>query len=144
MDISDWLKNNGFAQHVDAFVENGVDDLLLPELTNEDLKDLGVNRLADRKRLLKAIQELGNSGQNAPPAVEVSQQDAGEYRQVTVLFADIANYTALTDELGPERTHALLNRYFETVDRIIETYGGWIDKHMGGQCHGRVRRAHRS
>jgi class 3 adenylate cyclase len=48
-----------------------------------------------------------------------------------VLFADLAGYTKLSSELGAEATHALLNRYFEAVDAVIEGYGGSVDKHMG-------------
>ena len=54
-DIAQWLEDLGFVQYTEAFVENGVDFDLLSEITNDDLKDLGVSRLADRKRLLKAI-----------------------------------------------------------------------------------------
>ncbi len=45
-------------EYTEAFAENGVDAALLPEITNEDLKDLGIVRLTDRKRLLKAISGL--------------------------------------------------------------------------------------
>jgi class 3 adenylate cyclase len=50
---------------------------------------------------------------------------------VTGLFADIVGYPPLSLELGAERTHGLLNRYFEEVDGIVEAYGGTIDKHIG-------------
>jgi class 3 adenylate cyclase len=55
----------------------------------------------------------------------------GERRQVTVLFADLADYTKLTDELDAEEVHALLARFFGLVDGIVEGYGGSIDKHIG-------------
>ena len=48
-----------------------------------------------------------------------------------MLFADIAGFTRLTSALGAEEIHALLNRYFETVDASVESYGGVIDKHIG-------------
>ena len=66
MDVDAWLTGLGLAECVDAFAANGVNSTILRELTNEDLKDLGVSRLADRKRLLKAIGELttaDNQGQ---------------------------------------------------------------------------------
>jgi len=55
----------------------------------------------------------------------------GEHRQVTVLFADLSGFTRLSTELGAEATHTLLNRYFEAADRIVEDYGGSVDKHIG-------------
>ena len=131
MDVAAWLEELGLAEHAEAFAENGVDADLLAELTNEDLKDLGVHRLAERKRLLKAIAQLGD-GENAPEGTPASPVAAdGERRQVTVLFADLAGYTRLAGELGAEATLSLLNRYFETVDGIVESYGGKVDKHIG-------------
>ncbi len=62
MDVGAWLRELGLADYAGAFEENGVDAALLPELTNEDLKDLGIARLSDRKRLLKAIAKLSEGG----------------------------------------------------------------------------------
>ena len=131
MDVADWLKRYGLEEYAEAFVENGVDAALLPELSNEDLKDLGIARLADRKRLLRAIDQLsdGDDQNEVSPSPVVAP--VAEYRQVTVLFADIVGYTQLVSELGAEETHALLNRYFETVDAIVASYGGTVDKHIG-------------
>ena len=131
MNVEAWLTELGLEQYAEAFAENGVDLSLLPELTNEDLKDLGVDRLVDRKTILKAIARL-SEGEDEPTGEPPTPTTiAGERRQVTVLFADLASYTKLSGELGAEATHALLNRYFETVDAIVEDYGGSIDKHMG-------------
>src|SRR5688572_29956280 len=55
----------------------------------------------------------------------------GERRQVTVLFADLAGYTVLSNELDAEEVHALLERFYDRVDRIVEEHGGHIDKHIG-------------
>ncbi len=131
MDVGAWLRDLGFEAYLEAFAENGVDAGLLPGLTNEDLKDLGVARLADRKRLLNAIARLSEANRDswtmpAKPATPVDER-----RQVTVLFADLSGFTRLSSELDAEETHALLNRYFETVDGIVESYGGTVDKHIG-------------
>ena len=55
----------------------------------------------------------------------------GERRQVTVLFADLAGYTALSNELNSEEVHGLLGNFFSRVDRIIRDHGGHVDKHIG-------------
>src|SRR5262245_27012283 len=87
MDVSAWLAGLGLERYAAAFEENGVDAALLSALTNEDLKDLGVARVADRKRLLKAIEERsvthgrGEAGPASPMEV------AGERRQVTGAMA---------------------------------------------------------
>src|SRR3954464_13304591 len=132
MDVSDWLRGLGLVDHIDTFAANGVDSNMILELTNDDLKDLGVSRLADRKRLLKAISELArDSAPDRLPAASSSVVPDGERRQVTVLFADLAGFTRLTSVLGAEEIHELLNRYFAAVDAIVESYGGVIDKHIG-------------
>ena len=60
----------------------------------------------------------------------------GERRQVTILFADITGYTRLSSELDPEELHALLERYFDTVDGLIRDFGGTVDKHIGDAVMG--------
>ncbi len=130
MDIEAWLRGLGLANYAEAFEENGVDAALLPELTNEDLKDLGVARLGDRKRLLKAIATLSEgAGQGETGASPAAFE--GERRQVTVLFADLSGFTELSTALDPEELHGLLTRFYEVVDGIVEHYGGTVDKHLG-------------
>jgi class 3 adenylate cyclase/tetratricopeptide (TPR) repeat protein len=131
MDVGAWLRDLGFEDYVEAFAENGVDADLLPDLTNEDLKDLGVARLADRKRLLNALAGLPEANKDGSTITPQPSAPVGERRQVTVLFADLSDFTGLSNDLGAEATHELLNRYFETVDGIVEGYGGAIDKHIG-------------
>lgn len=131
MDVAAWLRGLGLEAHAGAFAENGVDSGLLADLTNEDLKDLGIAKLADRKRLLSAIADLGSNSATTETTPFQLAAATGEHRQVTVLFADLAGFTKLTAELGAENIHALLNRFFETVDAIVASHGGTVDKHMG-------------
>jgi hypothetical protein len=69
----------------------------------------------------------------AAPVCEaaISPMPKGERRQVTVLFVDLTKFTALSESLDMEETHALLNHYFDKVDALVENYGGSIDKHIG-------------
>ena len=57
VDVSRWLAEQGLGHHAEAFAENGIAGDILRELTDADLKELGLN-LGDRKRLLKAIAAL--------------------------------------------------------------------------------------
>ena len=133
MDVTIWLGELGLAEYAKAFAENNVDAATLPWLTAEDLKDIGVTSVGHRRKLLEAIAALAEGDQEAHPhdAVKAESAPSGEYRQVTVLFADLAGFTRLSSELGAEETHTLLNRYFEAVDGIVAGYGGFVDKHMG-------------
>jgi class 3 adenylate cyclase/tetratricopeptide (TPR) repeat protein len=125
--ITDWLRALGLANHAAAFAENRIDFDVLPDLTDEDLRDLGVTALGNRKRLARAIADLGKPGVSAPAA----PAPQSERRQVTVLFADISGYTKLSQDLDPEETLALLNGFFVAADAVIKRYGGTVDKHIG-------------
>lgn len=132
MDIAEWLKSIGLEQYALTFAENRIGADVLSELTDQDLRDLGVTALGDRKRLLVTIASLNKQPTvTAKPTSEPSAAPEGERRQVTVLFADIAGFTALSERIGAEATHEVLNRYFGTADGIIADFGGSIDKHIG-------------
>jgi class 3 adenylate cyclase len=131
--IGEWLNSLGLGQYRQAFAENDIDFETLPTITGEDLRELGVVSLGHRKKLLAAIADLSSGRQKAQtlPQEAPFELPEGEYRQVTVLFADLSGFTRLSTELDAEATHKLLNRYFEVVDRIVENYRGRVDKHIG-------------
>src|SRR5271165_1379048 len=58
MDVADWLRRIGFGQYVVAFRDNGIGEAVLPHLTVEDLKEIGVATVGDRRMLLAAIAAL--------------------------------------------------------------------------------------
>ena len=58
MDVAVWLRGLGLERYEPAFGDNGIDAEILPKLTVEDLKDIGVTRVGDRRRLLEAIAAL--------------------------------------------------------------------------------------
>lgn len=130
MDVAAWLHRLGLGKYEQAFRDNAVDGKVLASLTAEDLKDLGVVAVGHRRKLLGAIAAL-RAGAAAEAAPSGRAEPAGERRHVTVLFADLAGYTALSRELDAEEVHALLSRFFERVDHAVEEHGGRVDKHIG-------------
>ena len=128
-DIAKWLDAIGLGEHAQLFADSDIDVDLLADLTDDDLKELGLS-LGHRKRLLRAIAD-GAGKTAAPEAVPEGSEPAGERRQVTVLFADLAGFTQLSGSLDAEDVHGLLNRYFAVVDGVIERHGGHVDKHIG-------------
>ncbi len=77
-------------------------------------------------------------GQYVPPelvdAMSQTSEDfgfEGESREMTVLFADIRGFTALSEKLSPSELRALLNRYFTHMTEIIFDHHGTIDKYVG-------------
>ncbi len=129
-DVDVWLVKNGFNQLTDLFRDNEIDAEVLLELTNEDLKEMGLS-LGRRKKLLKAITETVDATNIKDDTSFGNPEISGRRRQVTILFADLAGYTQLSSKLDPEEMHNLLNAYFTAVDQIIEEQGGTVDKHIG-------------
>jgi hypothetical protein len=84
-DIHSWLAERGFAKYSDAFANNAIDLDILPELTDADLKDIGVTALGDRKRRLKAIASLAaaNVCTGAATAIPRSPADADRRQKVS-------------------------------------------------------------
>ncbi len=80
MNVEAWLKHLGLAHYAKVFAENGVDLALLPELTNEDLKDLGVTRLADRKTVLRAIEAMGSEAPAEHPVPPADRDEPASHR----------------------------------------------------------------
>ena len=111
MDIGGWLRSLGLEEHEAAFGENKVDAAVLPKLTAEDLKDLGIAAVGDRRKLLEAIAALRNDAIGTPPtadavttssATSVLPEDRAERRHVTVMFSDLVGSTALSARMDPE------------------------------------------
>jgi class 3 adenylate cyclase/predicted ATPase len=137
MDVGTWLGGLGLERYAEAFAENGIDFALIPELTNEDLKDLGVMRLADRKTILKAIEAMGpdaETGDLATPAgqaVEARPEAGAERRQLTVMFVDMVGSTALSGQLDPEQLRDIILAFQNAVVGAVSRYEGHIAKFMG-------------
>src|SRR5262249_14595893 len=118
------------AQYARRFAENDVDASILAQLSDADLKELGVTSLGHRKKLLAAIAALATAP--SPPAASTAALEAGgERREVTVLFADLSGFTALAQRLDPEELRDLVARYTRLVDGIVADFGGTVDKHIG-------------
>ena len=104
--IVDWLKKLGMSEYAERFVENKIDISVLPDLTEQHLKDLGV-ALGDRLKMLRAVRDLGNASPAvtatpAPVPTEPTRQEDAERRQLTVMFTDLVGSTALSTKLVPE------------------------------------------
>jgi class 3 adenylate cyclase/predicted ATPase len=132
MDVGDWLRNLGLGQYAAAFRDNEIDASVLPGLTTEDLKDLGVTLVGHRRRLLDAIAALGQEAVCAPSAAPVPAAAAeAERRQLTVLFCDLAGSTELAARLDPEDLRAIIAAYHQAVAAVLTGFGGFVAKYMG-------------
>ena len=118
MDIVVWLRSLGLGKYEAAFRENEIDETVLPSLTDEHLKELGVKALGHRVKLLDAIAALRSdkSGQapsndlkTTPPSA--APEDRAERRQVTVMFSDLVGSTALSARMDPEDLREVISAY---------------------------------
>ena len=141
-DIEQWLAQFGLGQYACAFIDNDIDREVLPDLSDVDLKELGVS-LGHRKKLLKAIAALPATETSGPaqvsPGASLDNDDdltvwsrtPGERKPVTMLFADIVGSTALTERLDAEDTHELLYGATRQMCDAVEANGGTVCRFMG-------------
>ena len=135
--IADWLKKLGLSEYAQRFAENHVDFSVLPELTDQDLKDLGIV-LGDRRKLLRAIADLNGiekiqskPTEAATTPVAPQPQDSAERRQVSVMLADLVGSTALSARMDPEDLREIISAYQRCVTETVRRLGGFVAKYMG-------------
>src|SRR5262249_22751052 len=140
MDIVVWLRSLGLGKYEAIFRENDIDETVLPSLTHENLKELGVPSFGHRVKLLDAIAALGKDDSGKTPSVEAATtssarsappEDRAERRQVTVMFSDLVGSTALSARMDPEDLREVISAYQKCVTASVERYGGFVAKYMG-------------
>src|SRR5215470_3840534 len=137
MDVGGWLRGLGLEQYEAAFRENKIDDAVLPSLTAEDLKELGVGFVGDRRKLLDAIAALRAEASaptplSDPPLVtDKAAKDTAERRQVTVMFSDLVGSTALSARMDPEDLREVISAYQRCVAETVRRFGGFVARAMG-------------
>ena len=145
MDIVVWLRSLGLGKYEPAFRENEIDETVLPDLTAEDLKELGVTALGHRRKLLAAIAALRTdaSAQAPSPAVAVARvsvgppteapktEAVGERRHITVLFCDLVGSTSISAGLDAEDWRDLVGAYLDAASAAVTQMGGHIAKKLG-------------
>ena len=131
--VTDWLEKLDLGQYARRFAENDIDASVLPHLTDQSLKELGVS-LGHRLKILAAIKELSPPTPTTPqPAapMEAKPQDAAERRQVTVMFSDLVGSTALSARMDPEDLREVISAYQKCVAETVQRFGGFVAKYMG-------------
>ena len=130
IEIAQWLRELGLEEYSDTFRNNAIDATILPTLTADDLRDIGVALVGHRRRLLNAISEL-DRGPPIAPAPAAPEGLTPERRQLTVMFCDLVGSTALSTKLDPEDLRALVSAYHRTVREAVAVYDGFVAKYMG-------------
>src|SRR3974390_319898 len=132
--IAEWLESIGLGEYAQRFAENAIDFSTLRDLTDQDLKELGV-LLGHRRKMLRAIAELGEAIPSAPTGsatkLEREPLDEAERRHLTVMFCDLVGSTALSTRLDPEDMWRVVASYQAAIGAVIGRYQGMIAQYMG-------------
>jgi class 3 adenylate cyclase len=150
MDIGGWLRSLGLERYEAAFRENEINEKVLPNLTAEDLKDMGVGIVGHRRMLLDAIAALrANSKAEALPLAPAPPSAAtakvfpapdearttpgaeGERRHVTVMFCDLVDSTGIASRLDAEEWRDLVGAYLDAASAAVTEMGGKVAKKLG-------------
>jgi class 3 adenylate cyclase/tetratricopeptide (TPR) repeat protein len=143
MDLGDWLRGMGLGQYESAFRDNEIDGEVLPKLTGDDLKELGVASVGHRRKLLSAIESLCEAPASAaaahPPPLTPAPQPArppaatesAERRHLTVLFCDLVGSTSMSAKLDAEDWRDLVGGYLDAASAAVTRMGGHVAKKLG-------------
>ena len=133
-EIAEWLEKLGMSEYAERFAENDIDASVLPHLTDQSLKELGVS-LGHRLKILAAIRDLGGptpvASEPAVAPAEPRPHDSAERRQVTVMFSDLVGSTALSARMDPEDLREVISAYQKCVAETVQRFGGFVAKYMG-------------
>jgi class 3 adenylate cyclase len=125
----------GLGKYEAAFRENEIDETVLPSLTHETLKELGVTAVGHRLKLLDAIAALRSDASVKSPSVDAATtssapspqpEDRAERRQVTVMFSDLVGSTALSARMDPEDLREIISAYQKCVAETVQRFGGFV------------------
>lgn len=120
--VQNFLSELGLVEYADVFREQGVEYDLLGSLTVEDLRELGVDKLGHRKRIMAAAAQIGVGARN---------ETSVRRRLLTLMFADLVDSTTLSTQISLEEYHAHIRRFQEAAKNTVEKYGGYVAKYYG-------------
>jgi predicted ATPase/class 3 adenylate cyclase len=155
--VADWLEKLGMSEYARGFADNDIDFSILGDLTDQDLKDLGVASIGHRRKILRAIAELGHphamvappGAASAPTSAPVPtssspapagppprttrgpQEAAGERRYLTVMFCDLVGSTGISAQLDAEEWRDLVGSYLDAASTAVSEMGGYVARKVG-------------
>jgi hypothetical protein len=137
MDMVVWLRSLGLERYEAVFRENEIDETVLPSLTAEDLKELGVAALGHRRKLLDSIAALRTDGSAQAPSPAIAPARpmtaaitqvsvAGERRHITVMFCDLVGSTSISAGLDAEEWRDLVGAYLNAASTAVMEMDGHV------------------
>jgi class 3 adenylate cyclase len=135
----------GLERYEAAFRANDVSAVLLPTLTADDLRDIGITSVGHRRQILNAIVALRLNGVSDEAPVQGSSapelpgsmrqpngsETAAERRPLSVMFCDLVGSTPLSARLDPEDLNEVIRGYQARVAAVIRRFDGFIARYIG-------------
>lgn len=129
--IAEWLASIGLGEYAERFRENAIDLSVVRDLTEQDLKDLGV-LLGHRRKMLRAIVALQGEVPRTPQVgAKLASADHAGRRQLTVMFCDLVGSSALSARLDLEDLRAVMGTYHRCIAEVVARNEGVIARYMG-------------
>ena len=131
--LESWLQSHELSSIAELLKSNDVTFDILPDLTEQDLRDLGLS-LGLRRKLERAIRQdppASITAIHTPPTEHASPTSSPDRRQLTVVFVDLVGSTALSRKLDPEDLRHVIRVYQNTVAGEIARYQGHIAQLLG-------------
>ena len=148
--LREWLAGLGLQCYESVFQANDIGMALLPEITADDLRDIGITSVGHRRLLLQAINALtslvvpADRPAMGATALKPSRQGAvslsapvftasatHQHRLLTVMFCDLVGSTALSATVDAEDLQLLVQTYRECIGAVIQKHKGFIAQYLG-------------
>jgi class 3 adenylate cyclase len=129
-DVAEWLASLDLGEYAQRFAENAIDLSAIRDLTENDLKEIGV-LLGHRRKMLRAIAELQRAPASTLQMATEPGRDHAERRQLTVMFCDLVGSTALAARLDPEDMRQVMALFHRRIAEVIGGYEGVVARYMG-------------
>lgn len=126
--IAEWLEELGLERYADLFAKHEIDLSILPDLSNDDLVEIGLP-LGPRRRIHKAAAMLTQQAPSQEP--RHTPVDSPERRHLTVMFADIVGSSVMSMKMDPEELRDLMLAFQDASKAAVDRFGGIIARFMG-------------
>ncbi len=123
--MEDWLRSVGLGHRIAAFLAERIEHAQLGDLTEDDLKELGLT-IGERRRFRRAVLELPNAAALPPLPSTLTER-----RPLTMMFVDLVGSSELGESLEPEDLLEVIRRYREFCGEAIRRFGGSIARQVG-------------
>ncbi len=131
-DIGPWLTDLGLERYIEAFRSREIDLEIIPLLSDDDLREIGL-ALGPRRKVLHASSLLPAAEYRSPVRTDVR---SAERRHLTILFCDLVASTEYAERLDPEDFGHLVETFVRNCTTILQRHSGLVANFQGDAISG--------